>query len=63
MSSHVFAKLGYVAPMIAYPVSATIWPEKRSNLVWDRREDRSMTATKSPGVLRWKSMVSRAYHI
>ena len=38
MSSHVFAKLGYVAPMIAYPISATIWPEKRSNLVWDRRE-------------------------
>jgi hypothetical protein len=38
MSSQVRAKVGYVAPMVAYPISATINPEKRSNLVWDWRE-------------------------
>jgi hypothetical protein len=38
MSAPVIAKLGYVGPMAAYPVSATFAPERRSNLVWDRRE-------------------------
>lgn len=37
MSAQVVARLGYVAPMVAYPVSATIHPEKRSNLKWDWR--------------------------
>jgi hypothetical protein len=38
MSTQVVAKLGYVGPMVAYPVSATINPQKRSNLAWDWRE-------------------------
>ena len=39
MSKDVVAKLGYVAPTVAYPVSATIDPEKtRSNLKYDWRE-------------------------
>lgn len=38
MNSHVMARLGYVAPMIAEPVSAVIEPEKNSNLIWDWRE-------------------------
>ncbi len=36
--SHVVGKIGYVGPMIAHPVSATILPEKRSNLNWDWKD-------------------------
>lgn len=38
MQSKVLARLGYVAPTVAYPVSAAMEPEKRSNLRWDWRE-------------------------
>jgi hypothetical protein len=49
MSSPIRAKLGYVAPTVAYPVSATINPEKRSNLNWDWREVAIHDASQIPG--------------
>src|SRR5262245_4831556 len=38
MSSQTLARIGYVAPMVAYPVSAAAESETRSNLLWDWRE-------------------------
>lgn len=49
MSAPIRAELGYVAPTVAYPVSATINPEKRSNLNWDWREVAIHDASQIPG--------------
>ena len=38
MNAPVLARIGYVAPMIPYPVSAAADPETRSNMLWDWRE-------------------------
>lgn len=35
MNAQVLARIGYVAPMIPYPVSAAADPETRANMVWD----------------------------
>lgn len=49
MGSTVSARIGYIAPTIAYPVSASIYPEKRSNLKWDWREVPIHDAAEIPG--------------
>jgi hypothetical protein len=49
MGSPVQATLGYVAPMVAHPVSAAFHPERRSNLLWDRREMAIHDAAEIPG--------------
>jgi hypothetical protein len=38
MGEHLLAKIGYVGPMVAYPVSAAADPETRANMRWDWRE-------------------------
>lgn len=38
MSAQMLARIGYVAPMIPYPISAAADPETRANMVWDWRE-------------------------
>jgi hypothetical protein len=49
MSPPVTATLGYVAPMVPHPVSAAFSPERRSNLVFDRREVAIHDAAEIPG--------------
>lgn len=49
MDSTIVAKLGYVAPMVAYPVSAVIGAARRSNLLLDWREVSIRDGDEIPG--------------
>ena len=55
MHPPVRAKLGYVAPTVAYPVSAVIHAERRNNLRWDMREVEIRDADEIPGGARLES--------
>lgn len=49
MNTPIRASLGYVAPTVAYPVSAVIHAEKRNNLRWDWREVEIHDGAEIPG--------------
>lgn len=55
MNPPVKAKLGYVAPTVAYPVSAVIHAERRSNLKWDWHEVEIHDAAEISGGARLES--------
>jgi len=49
MGAQMSAKIGYVAPMIPYPVSAAADPETRANMIWDWREMPIRSGRSIPG--------------